>query len=543
MSALLLAAILIGFGIAVILVVFWSRSWGKRPEAEDSSAMTELISDEDTQEIRPPTPQASPTPPPGAPSSPPPSREMELAGCEVVEYEPLEEEAFSSARLLEEGETPPQKQKEPPPLPRVSQPRPVQTPDAQTALLDLEVLGRPAAMVTDLSLQGPPILDVWPSPGNVAGDTAEGSSDPMSRLPEDFYGRLEEVLLSVEEEERKGATIPQETRYALGVLAYRGQKADLAIGQAKMALESEGGRARALNLMALAYHHQGFAKEAEGRLQEAVALSEDDSEAKAAVFTNLALLSTYKRSTEEALRYYGEALEVHRGREDLQGAGEILSRMGRLCRTKGALSEAAEHHREALEMCRQGPDRGRQALELRLLATVLRDQGELKAALGFSQEALSLSRELRDRREEAINLGNIGLLFALEKDFAQSKEHYEVALSLHRETGNRRGEANSLGNLANVLFQTGEPEQALQAYEKAYEINREIGYQWGQAANGASLGTVYAELGEVDKALSHFHEALRLFGELNAENQRTALEATIKQLERQRLESTEGAGS
>ena len=542
MSLFLLVAILIGLGIAAVLVVFWSQSRGKRPE-EETSAMTELISDDDTHEMRPSAPQATPTPPPGAPSSPPSSREMELTGYKAVEYEPLEEEVFSSARLLEETEAPPQKQEEPSPLPRVTQPRPVQTPDVQKAPLNPEVLGRPAAMVTDLCLQDPPVLDAWPSPGNVAGDAAEGSSDPMSYLPEDFYGRLEELLLSVEEEERKGATISHETRYALGVLAYYGQKADLAIGQAKAALEREGGRARTLNLMALAYHHQGFAKEAEGRLQEATALSEDDPEAKAAVFTNLALLSMHKRSTEEALRYYGEALEVHRGREDLQGAGEILSRMGRLRRTQGALSEAAEYHREALEMCRQGPDREKQARELRLLATVLRDQGELKAALGFSQEALSLNRELRDRGEEAINLGNIGLLLALEKDFTQSKEHYEVALSLHRETGNRRGEANSLGNLANILFQTGESEQALQAYEKAYEINREIGYQWGQAANGASLGTVYAELGEVDKALSHFHEALRLFSELNAENQRTAVEATIEQLERQRLESAGGAGS
>ncbi len=540
MSLFLLVAILIGLGIAAVLVVFWSQSRGKRPE-EETSAMTELISDDDTHEMRPSAPQASLTPPPGAPSSPPPSREMELAGYKAVEYEPLEEEVFSSARLLEETEAPPQKQEEPPPPPHVTQPRPVQTPDVQTAPLDPKVLGRPAVMVTDLSLQDPPVLDAWPSPGNVTGDAAEGS---MSRLPEDFYGRLEEVFLSVEEEERKGATIPQETRYALGVLAYYGQKADLAIGQAKAALEREGERARrTLNLMALAYHHQGFAKEAEGRLQEAAALSEDDPEAKAAVFTNLALLSMHKRSTEEALRHYGEALEVHRGREDLQGAGEILSRMGCLCRTQGALSEAAEYHREALEMCRQGPDREKQARELRLLATVLRDQGELKAALRFSQEALSLNRELRDRGEEAINLGNIGLLLALEKDFAQSKEHYEVALSLHRETGNRRGEANSLGNLANVFFQTGESEQARQAYEKAYEINREIGYQWGQAANGTSLGTVYAELGEVDKALSHFHEALRLFGELNAENQRIAVEATIEQLERQRLESAGGAGS
>jgi len=542
MSPLLLVAILIGLGIAATLVVFWSQSRGKRSE-EETSAMTELISDDDTHEMRPSVPQASLAPPPGAPSSPPPSREMELAGHKPVEYELLEEEVFSSVRLREEGEIPPQKQQELPLPPCVSEPRPVRTPDVQKAPLNSEVLGRPAAMVTDLSLQDPPILDAWPSPGNVTGEAAEGSSDPMSHLPEDFYGRLEELLLAVEEEERQGTTISQETRYALGVLAYYGQKPDLAIGQAKAALEREGGRARALNLMALAYHHQGFAKEAEGRLQEAVALSEDDPEAKAAIFTNLALLSTHKRSTEEALRYYGEALEVHRGIEDLQGGGEILSRMGRLCRTQGDLSEAAKCHREALEMCRQGPDRGRQARELRLLATVLRDQGELKAALGFSREALSLNRELRDRREEAINLANIGLFLALQKDFTQSKEHYEAALSLHCETGNRRGEANSLGNLANVLFQTGESEQAQQAYEKAYEINREIGYQWGQAANGTSLGTVYAELGEVEKALSHFQEALRLFGELNAENQQTALEATIEQLERQRLESSGGAGS
>ncbi|MBI2881746.1 MAG: tetratricopeptide repeat protein [Candidatus Tectomicrobia bacterium] len=457
---------------------------------------------------RPPRRDAKP---PGSLPPRPPGR---------IPSELLGDEGFSEARLIESDS----------PLLAGERERASGEPRPQADLLDLWAKPRELAMRHGLA--DPPLLDAWRPLGPVPGESgreADAASAGVN-LPESFAAAWKKTAGAIDEEERKGSRTPPEIHYDLALLSYYAGEFEPTVAYLQMALDAGFNPARSQNLLGLTYYRQGFEAEAETRLKEATRARHASPQDRAIILTNLGLVATYRRAPDDALGYYGSALEVYRQLGDRQGQAETLSRMGRLCRAKHSPYEASKRHHEALELWRKLGDRSKEVLELRLLAAVFREKGDYTSSLDLSQRALAMNREMGDKYEEAINLGNIGLIYSLEKDLSKALEHFRAALSLHQQVGNLRGEANNLGNIGNILFLQGKTEEALESYRHALRINREIDYRWGEAVDLGNIGKIEIFENNLAAAGASLGEAHRIFTELNAVAQAESIRQALDQI-------------
>lgn len=394
------------------------------------------------------------------------------------------------------------------------------------------LLNQPSELVAKYKLPDLPLLESWRPPGSSESEGGEeaDTTSPGIQLPPTFLDEWVEVQTAIDEEERKGGLILPETHFHLALLAFFAGEFESAVAYSQLTLDAGADPAAVLHLLGLTYHLQGYETEAEGRLREAAETKNVSPGDRATILTNLGLVSTYRRAPDDALGYFGQALDIHRRQGNKREAAETLSRMGRLCRAKQSLYEASKYHLESLEGWRTLGDRSKVALELRLMAAVFREKGDYTEAMKLSERALAMNRESDNVREEAINLGNIGLIYSLEKDFTKALEFFRTGLSLHRQVGNPKGEANNLGNIGNILFLQGQAEESLQSYLSALEINRKIGYSWGEAVDLGNIGKI--QMHEKDRAAAgeNLKEAHRIFTRLNATAQAEAIQSALDRI-------------
>ncbi|MFQ5692299.1 MAG: tetratricopeptide repeat protein, partial [Nitrospinota bacterium] len=581
MLTLLIVSFLIGVGIASLLVlVLRSRRAFQGPVGQASGLDADLISHDDIEGATPMEEaegMGDAGPDPAAPAGMPfgsvtpgsvtpgsvtpgsvtreagdgePDDELPQPGAEPLEagapqragpagYDPFEDEGFSEAQLIETdlspaGETGEGEEAIDEALPEAEAYREPAPREAAPRRADLGALWRrPRELVVEYELPDPPLLDAWRPLGSRDADRG-GEADTTSagvELPASFASALHDVAGAIDAEERRGEAVPPETHYDLALGCYYAGEFESAVAYLQMTLDAGLAPARPLNLLGLTYHRQGLEAEAETRLKEAAFAEDVPPSDRATILTNLGLVCTYRRAPDDALGYYGRALEIHRQQGDRRAQAETLSRMGRLCRAKNALQEAAGYQTEALERWREVGDRAKVALELRLLAAIYRAKGDYDQALDLSRRALAMNQEMGDRREEAINLGNIGLIYSLGKDLPKALECYHAALSLHQEVGNFRGQANNLGNIGNVLYLQGRTEAALESYRSALEINRKIGYRWGEAVDLGNIGRIELRENNLEAAKTTLRAALEIFSELNATPQAKAIQDTLAQID------------
>lgn len=385
--------------------------------------------------------------------------------------------------------------------------------------------------VNKYNLPDPPLLDSWrPLDTKTNQENASETVSRGVRVSESFARELNEFFKSLDDEERKGESLPPDAYYNVALFAFYAGELESAVAYLQMVLDSGMDPTRPLNLLGLVYHLRGFESEAESRLQEAKEAAGPSLFDKGIILTNLGLISTYRRAPDDALLYYAQALEIHRKVENRPEAAETLTRMGRLCRAKRALYEASKYHHEALEIWRSLGNRRNVALELRLLAAVFREKEDYTEARDLSERALTMNRESGDVREEAINLGNIGLICSIEKNWSMALEYFHAGLSLHKQVKNLRGEAGSLGNIGNILFLQGKIEESLKSYSKALKINHQIGYFWGTAVDLGNIGRIQIHTGDSGAAEKSLRESHRLFVKLNATTQAAAIQTILQEM-------------
>ena len=471
---------------------------------------------------------------PGSIIAGPEPPEPDIQPLHPTETHPPEDEGFSEPQLIETDRPPfgdPEgEEEEDQRAPAVDAPAAVssEAPPFQEGRL----LNQPSELVVKYKLPDLPLLESWRPPGSSKSEGGEeaDTTSPGIQLPPTFLDEWVEVQAAIDKEERKGGLLPPETHFHLALLAYFAGEFESAVAYSQLTLDAGAAPGAVLHLLGLTYHLQGYETEAEGRLREAAETVNVSPGDRAIILTNLGLVSTYRRAPDDALGYFGQALEIHRRRGNKREEAETLSRMGRLCRAKQSLYEASKYHLEALEGWRTLGDRSKVALELRLMAAVFREKGDYAEALKLSERALAMNRESDDVREEAINLGNIGLIYSLEKDFTKALEFFRTGLSLHRQVRNPKGEANNLGNIGNILFLQGQAEESLQSYLGALEINRKIGYAWGEAVDLGNIGKI--QMHKIDRAAAgeNLKEAHRIFTGLNATAQAEAIQSALDRI-------------
>ncbi|GAA1313706.1 hypothetical protein GCM10009634_83020 [Saccharothrix xinjiangensis] len=197
----------------------------------------------------------------------------------------------------------------------------------------------------------------------------------------------------------------------------------------------------------------------------------DDLPAQAWILNNMGNGHLDQRRFDEAMRCFGEELEIRRRLDDHSGQGWSHIGLGRVRQARGRHREAAEHYRLAQTAFEQLGERWAWAIAKSYIADVHRAVGEHDLALDGLTQAVTVLHELGDRQSESCALDKLG--------------------DVHRDLGDLPGTVTYL-------------ERALAAGNAAVDL-------WGRAALQGKLGDVHHELGHDDEARSAWTETVQLF--------------------------------
>jgi tetratricopeptide (TPR) repeat protein len=257
-------------------------------------------------------------------------------------------------------------------------------------------------------------------------------------------------------------------------------------------------------------HLQGYANVATNLLQQAANAAEALGEKRHQAGYLGSLGSAYRDlgQVKMGMKYYRQALKIHRDLGDTPGEGVTLGRLGIAYRMLGQADPAIDHLQQALEIAHRYKDERAEGINLANLGIAHRLAGQLDKTITYLEQALEIARKRKDKRGEAINLGNIGDAYRDMGEVNRAIDYYVNALNIARTTGDKRGSGINLGRLGDAYREQGEYRRAVEHLAWALDIARGTGDKRGEAINLGRLGDTYRDMGEYDKAIEHHGQGL-----------------------------------
>jgi len=261
----------------------------------------------------------------------------------------------------------------------------------------------------------------------------------------------------------------------------------------------------------------------------------------------LGLAYTLRGESQQALRYYEEALELRRAGEDAAAIARDLNQLGNLRHRMGQYAEAVACYRQALDGMRAlgdlaaaGGPRSLAATLNNLASTLLR-LGELAEARGLFEECLERFRALGDEARISDVLANLGLLAQAEGRWPEAERCYREVLDCKRALGDPAGASNCLTNLAHLSIARGRYQDALAHSDESQALLAGAGIDGTLAPALVTRGLALLELHRLEEARAAAEEAEALARRAQADDQRAEAEALRGQLALATAAAEEGA--
>jgi serine/threonine protein kinase/tetratricopeptide (TPR) repeat protein len=224
----------------------------------------------------------------------------------------------------------------------------------------------------------------------------------------------------------------------------------------------------------------------------------------------------YKRlnKSDEALRYYTDALEIRRRLGQKGGVAATLTEIAQVNVMMGQPADALKNYTESLQLRREIGDRRGTANTLAELGSFHFNRSEYGQALTLYRESLQIHRETGNRSTEALLLNNIGSVYFNQAQYEDALTYFERALALREQLKVPADIAQTVHNLAEVNVRMGQYDNALEQYLRALDLNRSAGNKRGAAIGSYSVGTLFEYQGRYGASLSSKEEALKTYQEL-----------------------------
>jgi predicted ATPase/TolB-like protein/Tfp pilus assembly protein PilF len=188
----------------------------------------------------------------------------------------------------------------------------------------------------------------------------------------------------------------------------------------------------------------------------------------------------------------------------------LLVALGAIAAMDGDSELAARYYEEAIEVERVRENRRGVPRALRNLASGLINLARPEQALPLYEEALALDREYGDSLGESATLRGLAKAALLMGDPDRAEALYTDALSVARSVGDRQYVANALAGLGDVARERGRLEDAEALYQEGLELCRRIGSQPGVTSALQHLGTIALASGRTDRSEELYREALEI---------------------------------
>ncbi|MGH7567155.1 MAG: tetratricopeptide repeat protein [Gemmatimonadota bacterium] len=223
-------------------------------------------------------------------------------------------------------------------------------------------------------------------------------------------------------------------------------------------------------------------------------------------------IATMDGEGELAARYYEQAVELERNREDRRGVPRALRSLASALINLGRSEQALPLYEEALSMDREIGNSLGECAALRGLGKTALFMGDLDGAGELFAQALSVARSAGDRHYVAYALAGLGDV-ARERDRLDDAEAlYQEGLDLCRRIGSQPGVASALQDLAAIALASGRVDRSEELHHEALEITGRLNNRRGMAISLAGLGASAVERKDIDRGVRILGAAERLIG-------------------------------
>jgi adenylate cyclase len=277
-------------------------------------------------------------------------------------------------------------------------------------------------------------------------------------------------------------------------------------------------------------------------------------------------------ANEEAIQYYGWALEALGGDDGDPRSWEARDALGDVHATVGRYDEALRQHAQVIAAEGVSPDAARRAFRKR--GNVLEKQGEYASALAALEQAMAIARsgapgisplavpticadislvrkrrgeydlavaaceeglaalrpEARTRQDELVEarlLSELGTISGMRGDYAQARHYIERSLRAREAIDDLPGVVTSHNNLGYLWQLQGEYERAIDHYRVAEELARKINLRYMLIHAATNAAYALTSLGDYPAAEARCREALVIAGELNAQQTVAQIQNTL----------------
>ncbi len=214
---------------------------------------------------------------------------------------------------------------------------------------------------------------------------------------------------------------------------------------------------------------------------------------------------------DEALLFYGRALDKRREIEDTRGVIQSLRDIGALYwHQLEDYEQAAPYYEQVLDLYRDLGDRQGEADTLNYIGVLRERLGSDQSAIDAYVEALAVSREAGDPSTESLVLLNIGKTYKRLEEYDEALEYLEQALDACEKADNAQRHGYVLGNMAEIARELGRTEDALAYYGLANEKFNETGDAQGQVIALHNLGSLNDDLRNNELAIEYLERSLEL---------------------------------
>jgi predicted ATPase/Tfp pilus assembly protein PilF len=223
-------------------------------------------------------------------------------------------------------------------------------------------------------------------------------------------------------------------------------------------------------------------------------------------------IATMDGEGELATRYYEQAVELEREREDRRGLPRALRNLASGLINLGQYDRALQLYEEALSLDRELGDTLGECAALRGVAKTALFMGDLGRAEDLYGQALSVARCADDRHHLAYSLAGLGDVSRERGGLEAAESLYQEGLDLYRRIGSQPGLASALQDLATIALATGRVERSEQLHQEALEITTRMNNRRGIAVSLAGLGACAIANGAVADGVHMLGAAERLMG-------------------------------
>ncbi len=215
------------------------------------------------------------------------------------------------------------------------------------------------------------------------------------------------------------------------------------------------------------------------------------------------------------LKYFNQALELTRVKNDTIGYAYILSDLGWAYWKKGQPIQALENHLQVKDIAEKHQHQRLTYSAYLNLGIIQNEEGENKKAIQFYQKALNIAKQANYIKQIGMVNNNIGKAFQDDKDLDNALYHFDKADSIFFELKNNHWLSLSQFNKGNNYLFRNKPKTALEFFLKAIEYNAIGNDKEREAMILTSISKAYQDLDEIKNSISTAEKALRISEELN----------------------------